>query len=114
MDKEARMPKYRISAEIQTGRKTVAYRTSKGTFGAHSGDAQQVTLTPKEGRDWLNYTWYHFKRGWAKIDKDPIWKRHGLDQVRLVLEEIDGQDTTVIDTTADWDSMTVTSGGATS
>jgi hypothetical protein len=115
-DEEYTMPTYRISAEIRPGRKTVAYRRSKGDFSAHIGDAQLVPFNdPKDAGDWLRFTWRHFQKGWTNIARDPIWKGSGLDNVRLTLEEIaaDGSGT-VTDTTADWDGMTVTSGGATS
>jgi hypothetical protein len=111
-DEGTNMPQYRISAELKAGRKTAGYRTSKGTFGAHAGDAQQVTLTPTAARDWLQFTWRHFKNGWSNISRDPIWKGQGLDQVRFVLEEVESDDKAkVVDTTTDWDGMpTVVSG----
>src|SRR6185369_3152859 len=109
------MPKYRISAQVITGRKTVGYKTSKMEFTPHIGDAYLPILTPVEAVNWLGHTWQFFSQGWSGLSSNHIWKKHGLDQVRLVLEEIelDGSGKE-IKTTADWDNMpTVTSGGAT-
>lgn len=101
---------YRISAEVITGPKTVGYKKPTLDFTELSGDAHKPKLTPAEAKNWLDHTWYHFRQSWPRLSSHLIWRRHRLDQIRLVLEMIEPDNsTTVVGTTADWDMMVTSS-----